>query len=575
MRARARRARAAGWRRTAERIRAAELPPSEVAGDSSTGSPSGRCSPRTRPRRPAGRSWPSCAGSPTLLDADPPTARRRARPAARRGHRPALADRRAAPGPPGAGRRGPQRASTTSTSSTPTPSPTCSRSSPTQLAALGVELPADARPLTLRHLDRRRPRRQPERHARRSPARCCVLQHEHAHPRPAERWSTTLLADLSSSRAAASARADELLRQPRRATSQRCPRSSPRYRRLNAEEPYRLKGRCITAQAGQHPRARIAAGAAHQPGRDYLGTAELLADLELMRDSLRDAPRRARRRRPAGPADPHASRRSACTWPRSTSASTPTRTTTRSASCSTGSASCPGATPTCPRDAPARAARARSSPGAGRSRPHPPPLDEAGARTLGVFTTIREALDRFGPEVVETYIISMTQGADDVLAAVRAGPRGRAGRPRTPASRGSASCRCWRPSTSCARPAEVLDDLLGDPSYRQLVRAARRRAGGDARLLRLQQGGRHHHLAVGDPPGPARSCATSRAAHGVRLRLFHGRGGTVGRGGGPTHDAILAQPWGTLDGEIKVTEQGEVISRQVRAARRWPGRTSS
>ncbi|NKT42717.1 phosphoenolpyruvate carboxylase [Rhodococcus hoagii] len=199
-------------------------------------------------------------------------------------------------------------------------------------------------------------------------------------------------------------------------------------------------------------------------------------------------------------------------------------------------------------------------------------FSELTTKELGILRAAADAVDRIGPEAIPNYVISMCESVSDMLEAAillaEVGlfdPDGEAG-PRCPVG----IVPLFETIEDLRHGAETLTATLDVPLYRALV--ANR---GDSQEVMLgysdsnKDGG---YLAANWALYRAELDLVRVAREkGIRLRLFHGRGGTVGRGGGPSYDAILAQPPGAVEGSLRITEQGEIIAAKYaepRLARR-------
>jgi len=178
------------------------------------------------------------------------------------------------------------------------------------------------------------------------------------------------------------------------------------------------------------------------------------------------------------------------------------------------------------------------------------------------FQVMAEHLEHVDPDAIDGYIISMTHEPSDVLAVLwffqqtdlfRRTTRGWWS--------GSDIIPLFEGIDDLRRSHEVMAQLYRHPVYQQHLKAR-------GRFQQIMLGYSDSNKDGGFFPAnwelyqAQRKLHAVSKAHRVRLQLFHGRGGTIGRGGGPLHQAILAQPAGTMEGRIKITEQGEVVAQK-------------
>jgi phosphoenolpyruvate carboxylase len=182
---------------------------------------------------------------------------------------------------------------------------------------------------------------------------------------------------------------------------------------------------------------------------------------------------------------------------------------------------------------------------------------EETANELAMLQVVADAHRRYGASSVPHYVISKADSVSDILEVAVLLKEVGLLRPRD-GQLDVDIAPLFETIADLASCGPIMEALFAVPAYRRLVEAR----GVQEVMLGYSDSNKDggYLTSVWELYKAERVLIEVFRRHGVRLRLFHGRGGSVGRGGGPSYEAILAQPPGALQGAIRVTEQGEVIA---------------
>ncbi len=185
--------------------------------------------------------------------------------------------------------------------------------------------------------------------------------------------------------------------------------------------------------------------------------------------------------------------------------------------------------------------------------------DDRNDEVLQTLRTIAQEKQTRGGNVIRQYVISGAESEEDVFTAVRLAERAGASIAATGGDPGLMPVPLFESVESLRRSANVMRGVWSNEGYRRLLRSW---DGWQEVMLGYSDSNKDGGMLTSTWEIYKAHHSLHQAAReaGVKLRIFHGRGGTVGRGGGPTHSAILAQPAGDFSGRIRITEQGEVLN---------------